>query len=87
MFSTMMTVASTSRPKSSAPRLSRLALSPRAIISRMAKRKAKGTVAATTSAPRKSPRKSHWMMRMRVTPSMMLCTTVRVVIFTRSSRS
>ena len=87
MFSTMMMVASTSSPKSRLPMESRLALSPRASISSTAKKKAKGMVAATTTAPRRSPRNSHWMTRIRITPTMMLCTTIFVVVATSSSRS
>src|SRR5262245_16775027 len=59
MFSTMMTLASTMRPKSMAPTDRRLADSPRITRMPMAKKRAKGMVDDTMMALRKSPRKIH----------------------------
>src|SRR5215813_10678825 len=59
MFSTIMTLASTMRPKSIAPTDSRLADSPRMTRMPIAKKRAKGMVDDTMMALRKSPRKIH----------------------------
>ena len=58
MFSTMITVASTIRPKSIAPTDSRFADSPRTTMRPMAKESANGMVAATMRALRRLPRNS-----------------------------
>jgi hypothetical protein len=58
-FSTMITVASTIRPKSMAPSDSRLADSPRITKIATAKARANGIVAATMMALRSEPRNSH----------------------------
>ena len=87
MLSTMITVASTTRPKSMAPTDRRLADSPRTVISRMANSRAKGMVIATITALRRLPRNSHWITKISTMPSTMLCSTVRVVTAIRSERS
>ena len=87
MLSTMITVASTTRPKSMAPTDSRLALSPRTVMIRMAKNRAKGMVTDTISALRRLPRNSHWTAKISTIPMTMLCSTVVVVTLIRSLRS
>ena len=87
MLSTMMTVASTIRPKSIAPTESRLADSPRSTMMPTAKNSAKGMVAATISALRRLPRKTHCSRKISTMPSAMLCRTVFVVSSMRSLRS
>ena len=87
MLSTMITVASTTRPKSMAPTESRFADSPRATMIRMAKARAKGMVIATITALRRSPMNSHCTRKIRITPSTMLCSTVWVVSAIRPLRS
>jgi hypothetical protein len=59
MFSTMITVASTTSPKSIAPTESKFADSPRSTMIVIAKNSANGIVAATMTAVRKLPRKIH----------------------------
>ncbi len=85
--STMMTVPSTMRPKSSAPTDRRLADSPRTTRMMTAKNSAKGIVATTMSALRRLPRKSHCTTRISRMPTIMLCRTVWVVTAMRSARS
>ena len=87
MFSIMMTLASTIRPKSIAPTDSRLADSPRSSSSPMAKASANGMVAATMTALRRSPRNSSCSTKISTMPSSMLCSTVCVVTRIRSERS
>ncbi len=87
MLSTMITVASTTRPKSMAPTDSRLADSPLSVITSTAKNRAKGMVRATITALRRSPRNSHCTTKIRTMPSSMLCSTVWVVTAIRSERS
>ena len=52
-----------------------------------ARNSATGMVAATMIAVRKLPRNSHWIRKIRLTPNIMLCSTVCTVIATRSPRS
>ena len=87
MFSTMMTVASTIRPKSMAPTDRRFADSPRSVMIRMAKNRAKGMVAATITALRRLPRNTHCTRKISTMPKIMLCSTVWVVTWIRSDRS
>jgi hypothetical protein len=87
MFSTMMTEASTIRPKSMAPTDSRLADSPRTSISMMAKASANGMVQATMIALRRLPRNTHWTTKISSSPASTLCSTVPVVTLIRSERS
>ena len=87
MFSTMMTVASTTSPKSMAPTDSRLADSPRSTMSPMAKDSANGMVMATMTALRRLPRKAHCRRKISTMPATMLCSTVWVVTRIRSLRS
>ena len=87
MLSTMITVASTTRPKSMAPTDKRLALSPRSVIRRMAKKSANGMVTATITALLRLPRNSHWITKISTMPSTMLWSTVWVVTSIRSERS
>ncbi len=87
MFSTMMTEASTMRPKSIAPTDSRLADSPRQTIRPMANASANGIVAATTTALRRLPRKAHCSTKISAMPSTRLCSTVCVVWAMSSLRS
>ena len=87
MLSTMMTVASTIRPKSMAPTESRLADSPRNTMMPTAKNSANGMVAATISALRRLPRNTHCSRKISTMPTTMLCRTVRVVMSIRSLRS
>ncbi|GJE62360.1 hypothetical protein MPOCJGCO_4493 [Methylobacterium trifolii] len=86
-FSTMMTVASTIRPKSMAPSDRRLAESPRTTRIRMAKPSAKGIVAATMIALRRLPRNSHCTTKTSTTPKTRLCITVCVVVWISPERS
>ena len=44
-------------------------------------------MAETISALRRLPRNSHWMRKISMTPITMLCSTVWVVMSTRSLRS
>ena len=85
--STMITVASTIRPKSIAPTDSRLADSPRSTRMMTAKNSANGIVAPTISALRRSPRNIHCSSTIRMIPTTMLCSTVCVVMSIRSLRS
>ncbi|MGY4297251.1 hypothetical protein ACVWXN_005346 [Bradyrhizobium sp. i1.4.4] len=85
--STMMTVASTMRPKSIAPTDSRFADSPRSTRMITAKNSANGIVAPTISALRRSPRNIHCNSTMSRMPTTMLCNTVWVVSSIRSPRS
>ena len=87
MFSTIITVASTTRPKSIAPTESKFADSPRSTRIVIAKNRAKGIVVATISALRKLPRNTHCTKKISTIPNTMLCTTVRVVMLIRSLRS
>ncbi len=87
MFSIMMTVASTIRPKSRAPTDSRFADSPLMVMIRTAKQRAKGMVAETIRALRRSPRKAHCTRKISSTPNTRLCITVWVVRLIRSLRS
>lgn len=87
MFSIMMTVASTTSPKSIAPTDSRFADSPRSTISVIANASANGIVSATMAAVRRLPRKAHCSRKISTTPASMLCSTVRVVTRIRSLRS
>jgi len=79
MFSTMITVASTTRPKSMAPTDKRFADSPRNTISPIANDKANGMVIATITALRRLPRKAHCSKKISTMPAIMLCSTVCVV--------
>ena len=87
MFSTMMTEASTIRPKSIAPTDSRLADSPRSTIRPIANDSANGIVVATIMALRRLPRNSHCSRKISTMPASMLCSTVCVVTWMRSERS
>ena len=87
MFSTMITVASTTRPKSIAPTDSRFADSPRSTMSPIAKDSANGMVTETMTALRRLPRKTHCSRKIRTMPATMLCSTVCVVTWIRSLRS
>lgn len=87
IFSTMMTQASTTRPKSSAPTDNRFALSPCNTRIRMAKASAKGMVAATMIAERRLPRNSHCSAKIRRMPTTMFSMTVWMVRLIRSERS
>ncbi len=87
MFSTMMTVASTTNPKSMAPTDSRFADSPRSTKSPIANDKANGMVMATITALRILPRKAHCRRKISTMPATMLCSTVCVVTWMRSLRS
>ncbi len=87
MFSTMMTVASTTSPKSMAPTDSRLADSPRTTMSPIANDRANGMVMPTMMALRRLPRNNHCSMKISSTPTIMLCSTVWVVRAIRSLRS
>ena len=79
MFSIMTTEPSTTMPKSSAPRESRLA--GMWLMSRQmeANRSAKGMVRATMMAPRTLPRKRKRMMETSSMPSVRLRSTVSTV--------
>jgi hypothetical protein len=59
MFSTRITAESTMIPKSTAPRESRLALSPKSTSRMMAKNNANGMLNPTMIALRRFPRKIH----------------------------
>ena len=85
--STIITVASTTSPKSIAPTDSRLADSPRSTRMMTAKNSAKGIVAPTINALLRSPRKIHCTSTIRRMPTTMLCSTVEVVRSIRSLRS
>ncbi|OIQ66905.1 hypothetical protein GALL_515240 [mine drainage metagenome] len=85
--STMMTVASTIRPKSIAPTDNRLADSPRSTRMLTAKNSANGIVAPTMMALRRSPRNSHCRTTISTIPSTMFSSTVFVVVSIRSFRS
>ena len=87
MFSTMITVASTTRPKSIAPTDNRLADSPRSTISPIANDSANGMVVLTMTALRRLPRNTHCSRKMSTMPATMLCSTVWVVTRMRSLRS
>ncbi len=87
MVSTMITVASTTSPKSMAPTESRFADSPRASMISTAKNRAKGMVAATIRALFRLPRNNSWIRKISTIPSTMLCSTVWVVTLIRSRRS
>ncbi len=86
-FSTMITVASTIRPKSIAPSDRRLAESPRTTRIRIAKPSANGIVAATMIALVSEPRNSHCTTKTSTTPKTRLCITVWVVVWIRPERS
>ncbi len=86
-FSTMMTLASTTSPKSSAPTDSRFADSPCTVRISTANDNAKGMVSATITAERRLPRNSHWRTKISAMPSIRLCITVCVVTSIRSERS
>ncbi len=75
----MITVASTTNPKSIAPTDSRFADSPRSTMSPIANDNANGMVMATITALRTLPRKAHCRMKISTMPAIMLCSTVRVV--------
>ena len=85
--STMITVASTIRPKSIAPTDSRFADLPRSTRMMTAKNSANGIVAPTISALRRLPRNTHCSSTIRPMPTTMLCSTVCVVVSIRSLRS
>jgi len=87
MFSTMMTVASTIRPKSIAPTDSRLADWPPASISMIANVRAKGMVQATISALRRFPRNAHCSRKISAMPASTFSSTVCVVSLMSSERS
>ena len=75
----MITVASTTRPKSIAPTDRRFADSPLITIRPIAKDSANGMVIETMNALRKLPRKIHCSAKIKNTPAIMLCNTVWVV--------
>ena len=87
MFSTMITVASTTSPKSIAPTDRRLADSPSKSSSPIATARANGIVAEVIKAARMLPRKMYYRTKIRIMPSAMLCKTVCVVTLIRSDRS
>ena len=87
MLSTMITVASTTRPKSMAPTDRRLADSPRIVRIMTAKKSAKGMVTATITALRRLPRNSHCTTKTSTTHSTILCSTFWVVTTISSDRS
>ena len=85
--STMMTDASTTSPKSSAPTDRRFADSPWIVRISTANDSANGMVAATISAERKLPSTSHWSSTISTMPSTRLCSTVCVVTPISAERS
>ncbi len=87
MLSTMITVASTIRPKSIAPTDSRFADSPRNTRMPIAKNSANGIVVPTMMALRRLPRNTHCSRKISPMPNTMLCRTVRVVMSMSSLRS
>ena len=87
MFSIMMTVESTTMPKSMAPSEMRLALVPVATIPLNAMRSAMGMLIAVMSAARAWPRKRKRTSDTRVMPTARFSSTVCVVRPTRLPRS
>ena len=87
IFSTMITVASTIRPKSMAPTDSKLADSPRKVMMMMAKNMANGIVALTMIALRRLPRNTHCTMKISTIPNNRFSMTVCVVTPISSLRS
>ena len=79
MFSIMTTEPSTIRPKSMAPRLIRLAETPKVFIPRKLNSMDSGITAATISAARRSPRNRSRTTTTRTPPSNRLLRTVRMV--------
>ena len=77
--STMMTLASTTSPKSSAPTDNRFALSPWIVRISTAKASANGIVSATMTALRRLPRNSHCNAKISAMPTMRFSITVCVV--------
>ena len=86
-FSIMMTLESTSRPKSIAPRLIRLAVTPVASITLAAKSIESGIARATISPARMFPSSASKTTMTSTPPSRRLCFTVSSVCSIRWLRS
>ena len=86
MFSTMITVESTTMPKSTAPSEMRFAELPRRTIPQNAVRSASGMLSAVRSAARMSPRKSNSTSTTRPIPTTRFSSTVWVVTPTSAPR-
>ena len=87
MLSIMMTVESTTMPKSTAPSEIRLAEVPVSTMPMNDASRASGMLAAVTRAARACPRNSSSTAVTRAMPSSTFSVTVWVVIATRSPRS
>ena len=87
MASTMITAPSTINPKSMAPRLIRLPLTPKIFIMVTAKSKARGITEATTRPARKLPIKSTKMNTTIKAPSRRFFSTVPMALSTSLVRS
>ncbi len=87
MFSTMITVASTTRPKSIAPTDSRLADSPRITISPMANDNANGMVSDDDQRAAQVAEEHPLQQEDQRDAASMLCSTVCVVTWISSVRS
>ncbi len=87
MFSIMMTVESTTMPKSTAPSEMRLALVPVPTSPQNAQSSASGMLSAVISAARQLPRKSSRVSATRTMPTVRFSSTVCMVTPTRSPRS
>ena len=87
MFSTMTTAPSTTMPKSSAPKESRLAGMCLKLRQMAANSRENGMVSATIKAPRALPRNRNRIRATSAMPSVRLCSTVCVVKCTRLLRS
>lgn len=86
-FSTTMTELSTTRPKSSAPRLMRLPAMPAWPMRMNAKSMARGMTKATTSPARRFPSRTIRTTTTKSPPSTRFLPTVAMVLLTRSARS
>ena len=78
----MMTAPSTINPKSNAPKLIRLPLTPKIFIIIMAKNIANGITDATNKPARKFPKKSTRIKMTIKAPSMRFLVTVPIALFT-----
>ena len=86
-FSTITTEPSTISPKSTAPRLNRLAEMPACNIKSPANSIESGMAAATTKPARRLPRNANRMAMTSSAPASRLCLTVSMTLSTSSVRS
>ena len=86
-FSTMITELSTIKPKSIAPRLSRLAAMPDCSMTLPANSMASGIAVATIRPARRLPRNANSTATTSRAPASRLCFTVRITLSTSSVRS